>query len=245
MLLLSMETSPLPTPGKLMNGMIFDRSTGMETPGMILKLWKQLRESVGVIVARKKKVEPGAKELKFKVRSAEELVDKIREKCNELGILVYPGAVVGHAIATEDGTLAEVQLTVIAQAIEDGSSLQFAGFGLGADYQDKAGGKAGTYAFKQALIQALLAGGTASAKALGVHDTDDDDAPIKGGVKPKQAARKVTPDELRQTFDDLEEGDADGYGAALKLALTLDPKDQLTIKDSIAAASARCKGKKA
>ena len=137
--------------------------------GKILELWLELRKRVGVVQAKQK---PG---MKFATRSNDDVINKVRAAANELGILIYPHHVDGNGFPVEDGTLATVKVDVFAQAVEDGSILQFAGFGLGADSQDKAGGKAGTYAFKQALLQAVLAQGT--------NDTDDTDTPIKGGVK--------------------------------------------------------------
>lgn len=267
MLLLSETMAPLPIPGERMDGMITklvecENEGGkyhmaVQAPGAILGLWLELRKRTGVLAAKKKKAADGEKVPRFAIRSAEELIDKIREHANDLGILIYPGppmgaqgsmmpmssaGTTGRGHVVEDGTLAEVTLTVIAQAIEDGSRLAFGGFGLGADNQDKAGGKAGTYAFKQALIQSLLAGGAATAKKLGVADTDDTDTPIDGGVKPKTRKKAPTPDELIALFESLEDGDKDGYEAALKTAMTASVETQLKVKQAVKDASARCKG---
>lgn len=200
-------------------------------PGQILKLWLELRKHVGTVKAKKKDG------VKFKVRSAEDLIDQVRGKANELGILIYPHWANGKGHVVEDGTLADVTLTVIAQAIEDGSQLSFAGFGLGADHQDKAGGKAGTYAFKQALIQALLAGGSDSAKQLGVADTDDSDTPIMGGVKPKSKTTSV--EVMRKKLESVGERDTAGYSEAIKELMILKPADQLSLKDAVISAKAR------
>lgn len=243
MLLLSTQMAPLPILGDKMDGMIrtYSQETGeVSKPGKVLELFLELRKRTGVIAAKKKDG------VKFKVRSAEDLIDKIRDEANDLGLLIYPGSphqgTTGKGHVVEDGTLAEVTLTVMIQAIEDGSRLALGGFGLGADLQDKAGGKAGTYAFKQALIQALLAGGAASAKKLGVADTDDTDTPIEGGVRPKTRKKAPTADEMTKLFESLEAGDRDGYDAALKMAMTMQPAEQTKIKDVVKAASARCKG---
>lgn len=209
-----------------MDGMI--TVDGVSRPGAILKLWGMLRSRVGVLAAERK---PG---MKYDTRSADKLVDKIRPVANELGILIYPTSVVGsEGFPVEDGTLAVVQLTIIAQAIEDGSRLQFGAFGLGADKQDKAGGKAGTYAFKQALLQALLAAGS--------DDTDDTDTPIKGGVRKKQVAiLKVLPtiDEVSSMFVKAQ-GRAE-YIAAREVLRRMNPDDIVQLRDIAKTAKERC-----
>lgn len=220
-----------------MNGML-PNADGTERPGAILELWRQLRTKVGVVEAKKKDG------VKFKVRSAEDLIDKMRAVCNDLGILVYPApsadfqrSSTGKGHVVEDGTLAEQELVVIAQAVEDGSRLAFWGFGLGADNQDKAGGKAGTYAFKQALIQALLAGGKDNAKALGVADTDDTDAPIDGGVRKKSRPKLPTVEEVRAALDAATTEPE--RKAAIALVMQLSPDKQVSLKDALLAAKQR------
>jgi hypothetical protein len=196
-------------------------------PGLVLGLLKQMREQVGTLKAKKKEG------VKFKVRSLDELVDKVRPVANALGLLIYPVEAKGQGHVVEDGTLAEVQLRVRIQAIEDGSYVDVAGFGLGADGQDKAGGKAGSYAFKAALVQALLAGGA--------EDTDDTDTPISGGVRAKKGGPKgPTREETVAALDAAT--DEPSYKAAAALVLKLKPDDQLAVRDLgvIAAAKVRC-----
>lgn len=192
-------------------------------PGAVLRLLGELRQKVGTLKAKKKEG------VKFKVRSLDELVDKVRQPALDLGLLIYPVAATGQGHVVEDGTLAECNLTVRIQAVEDGSYLDVAGFGLGADSQDKAGGKAGSYAFKQALIQTLLAGGA--------EDTDDTDTPIKGGVRKKAAGRPS-----KESVKAVLEGATDqaSYDAAVVLAKQLAPEAQLDLMDVVRAAKARC-----
>ena len=139
-----LDRSPLLRSDVNTTGMLYDHNTGQETPGKILKLWGDLRQKVGVIALKKKQG------MKFETRAATDLYDQIRAAADELGILIYPhngkgaGQVVAYGDDEKKGTLADVELTVVAQAIEDGSLLQFYGYGQGADQQDKAGGKAGT-----------------------------------------------------------------------------------------------------
>lgn len=201
------------------------------TPGKILGLWLALRKRVGVLEAKKKDG------VRFKVRDSNELVDQIRDHANELGILIYPAQVEAKGQVVEDGTQADVTILVVAQAVEDGSKLGLMGYGQGADQQDKAGGKAGTYAFKAALVQALLA---QSNKKGGqkLPDTDDSDEPIPGGVKPKSAKPKAPT--VVQAIALMEDAtDQAGYDAALAQVRLMQPGEQVKCKDAIVAAKAR------
>lgn len=146
--------------------------TRSDDMGNVLAKWAELRKEVGVLKAKKKEG------VRFKVRSADELCDKVRPEADRLGLLIYPIRAAGTAFVVEGGTLAQATITLRIQSVDDESYFDIEGFGLGADSQDKAGGKAGTYAWKTALVQALLAGGE--------KDTDDTDTPIAGGVKPPQ-----------------------------------------------------------
>lgn len=228
-----------------LNGMLYrtttttDPETGISTttqgwvPGAILGLWRQLVASMDPLQRRKKEG------VKFLVRDASELVDKLRAATNSLGILIYPGvATHGDGQVVEKGTLADVNMVVIAQAVEDGSMLGFGGYGQGSDSQDKAGGKAMTYAAKAILIQAAQLGGSKTAKALGVHDTDDTDTPIKGGVRPAvvRPTLETIRDQLNQIHD---KDDSDLYLELRPTLLALTPEDQLTLKEAIVAAKER------
>lgn len=212
-----------------LNGMIFDKTTQTEKPGEVLGLYLKLRKTVGVLAARAKDG------VRFKVRGAEELIDKIRDTANELGILIYPSAALGRGHVVDNGTLAEVQLQVMVQAVSDGSRIAIAGFGLGADQQDKAGGKAGTYAFKSALIMALLAMGKDQPKNK-LPDTDDTDTAIPGGVKPKKASTAVEPVSAMFLAAETQEQ----YKAAVSELLKLNPDQQVSLKDVTLAAKQRC-----
>lgn len=199
-------------------------------PGAILRLWSSLVSETDSLPRRDK---PG---IKFKVRDAAELVDKLRVITNRLGILVYPGvATHGEGKVVEDGTLADVNMVVIAQAVEDGSMLGFGGYGQGSDSQDKAGGKAMTYAAKAILIQAAQLGGSKTAKALGVHDTDDTDTPIKGGVRPK--TEKTSISKLVLELDEVET--EEDYLELRPTLQALTPEDQAALTPAILAAKKR------
>lgn len=192
----------------------------------VLTLLAQLRREVGILKAKKKEG------VRFKVRSAEELNDKLRDKAIELGLLIYPIGAFGKAYPLEDGTLAECNLTLRIQAVVDGSYIDVAGFGLGADSQDKAGGKAGTYAWKAALIQTLLAGGA--------EDTDDTDTPIPGGVKAKGKAKKATVEDVRTALAKLQTpADAPSYQGVLAMAKTMTIEQQTQVSEEFKAARVR------
>lgn len=209
-----------------MNDLLMDDAEAGKKPGAVLGLLAQLRDAVGVIKAKKKEG------VRFKVRSAEDLADRVRAAASKLGLLIYPTYTTGKGYPVENGTLAEVNLTLRIQAVVDGSFIDVSGFGLGADSQDKAGGKAGTYAWKTALIQTLLAGGA--------EDTDDTDTPIKGGVRAKTApgADKPSSEMVLRALEAAE--DKAGYDAAIALAKLLPAKDQLPLMDTVRAAKARC-----
>lgn len=200
------------------------------TPGDILKLWLELRKRVGNVALKQKTG------MKFKTRAATDTYDQVRAAADELGVLIYPNQAVGEGKVVDNGTLCDVTLDIVCQAVSDGSSIRIAGYGLGADTQDKAGGKAGTYAFKQALIQACLAGGEKTPKKDRIPDTDDEDAPIPGGVKP--AAGKPTQDAVTAALTEAQ--DEPAYRAAVELLKKLSPEAQVAIKPVAVAAKARC-----
>jgi hypothetical protein len=217
---------------------MIEDDNGVRKPGAILKLWHELRARVGVLEAKTKQG------VKFKVRYAEELYDKVAQAANDLGILVYPCPLgsLGKGHVVDSGTLAEVSLHVVCQAIEDGSRMSIWGFGLGADNQDKAGGKAGTYAFKQAIVQACQAGGTKAPKSHKMPDTDDTDTPILGGVRPKKPANgdpKYTAAQVRQELEAA--GDKESFNAVLAQVKRMQPDDQVGLMGDIAAARDRIK----
>lgn len=225
-----------------LNGMLrqivttVDPETGVSTtvdkwvPGAIIGLWRQLVAQTDPLARRKKEG------VRFLVRDAAELVDKLRGVTNALGIIIYPGvATHGTGMVVEDGTLADVNMVLIAQAVEDGSMLGFGGYGQGSDSQDKAGGKAMTYANKAILIQAAMLGGSKTAKALGVHDTDDIDTPIKGGVKPRTAKDSISG--LMAQLAAVES--KEDYSELRPTLLALTPEDQGKLTEAILAAKKR------
>lgn len=205
----------------------------IKVPGKVLAGLLELRKRTGTLPKKKKE------KVRFLIRSAEDLIDIIRAHANELGLLIYAGdKSSGVAHPLESGTLAHINLHVIVQSVEDGSQLEFFGFGVGADDMDKAGGKAMTYAFKAALIVALLAGGADNAKALGVVDTDDTDTPIKGG--PKRLMQGSTKPSVKGVETAMDKAETPSqFKDAFALAMKLPPEDQLALKEKILATKAR------
>lgn len=194
--------------------------------GDVLGKIAEVRKALGNLKAKKKDG------VKFKVRSAEELNDKLRPLAIEHGLLIYPVTAFGTGYAVEDGTLATLNLTLRIQALSDGSYIDIAGFGLGADSQDKAGGKAMTYGWKAALIQTFLAGGA--------DDTDDTDTPIKGGVKAKTGRVKITSDTVKAELATLlTPGDAPRFRDVAMMASKLSKEEQEVIMNDFAAARQR------
>jgi hypothetical protein len=202
--------------------------------GLVFKKFAEVRSEVGVLKAKKKDG------VKFKVRSADELADRLRPELEAKGLLVYPVQVVGRGHVVDSGTLAEATVTLRVLCIEDGSYFDIQGFGLGADNQDKAGGKAGTYAWKTALVQALTAGGE--------KDTDDTDTPIQGGVrKPRPAGPATAPTvTLEQVLGAIAEAEAgksiERLKAAAAMAKGLGEADQAEVAGKLKAASAAIRG---
>ncbi len=201
-------------------------------PGAILAKWHRIRNTIGTVAKVKKEG------MKFATLNNETVTDLVRAATDKEGVLVYPYSTAGTALAVEDGTMCGVNITFRVQAIEDGSYIQIAGFGEGADSQDKAGGKAGTYAMKAALIQALLAGGSKAKGGVKSPDTDDTETAIAGGVKAKTGKPKAPHvDEVKALFEMAQT--PEDYSSALAKAKLMDPTLQLQIRPEVIAAKTR------
>lgn len=131
----------------------------------------ELRKLVGGIKA----VKGGAS---FPVKSAKELVIKLRAAADKLN-MVMAGAIIESDVRTSrvktpKGDEAEI-VTVIHTVqfmSDDGSSLVFVGVGQGGDSQDKAAGKASTYAWKDAVLKGLCI------PDADMIDSDDEEFPL-------------------------------------------------------------------
>lgn len=169
----------------------FGGGTASGNPPMIHSKLLALRKEIGHIAAKRA---PG---VPFPVKGAKDLAQKMAEALRDLNLLApvvhqdvtlmeTPVELVG---ANKSGgprfaTLAHVKATVRIIA-EDGSFLDMVGSGHGADGDDKAGGKASTYAWKDAILKGLTIPDAEMA------DTDDDsgDSYEKG---PKMVRDNVT-----------------------------------------------------
>lgn len=125
----------------------------------ILKDMVELRGLVGGLQAKR----GGAP---FPTKSAKELCIKLRASADSLG-MVIAGGIISQSVTQlpcERGTLCHAVTTVRFMS-DDGSYLDFVGSGHGGDVPsdkgtgggDKAGGKASTYSWKDAVTKALCA----------------------------------------------------------------------------------------
>lgn len=136
--------------------------------GKILSDIVKLRKMVGGLQARKVNGVP------YAVKSARELDVKLREAADKLD-MVMAGSVVYSSINPEPsdkGTKVHVTVTVRFMS-DDGSYLDFMGVGSGQATDDKAGGKAFTYAHKVAVCKGCM---LPDAEMV---DTDDESIPAE------------------------------------------------------------------
>jgi hypothetical protein len=141
---------------------------------MIHSKIRDLRLAIGSVKAEK----TGG--VLFPVRGAKQLFQKLAQACTDHDVVV---SVIAQEIHYEDTskipsnqtasgkpvfrTLVHVKATVRCIA-PDGSYIDFVGSGHGGDVDDKAGGKASTYAAKDALFKGLMI------PDADVIDTDDE-----------------------------------------------------------------------
>lgn len=124
------------------------------TVGKILGDLVELRKIVGGLKAEKKQYVP------FPVKSAKDLVIKLRKGLDELQMhLFVVRQEVTHLPYTTDAKGNNVTTTHVVTTIRfvssDGTFIESVGSGHGGSTDDKAGGKASTYAYKDAIIKAL------------------------------------------------------------------------------------------
>lgn len=165
-----------------------------QVPPQIHDKLTELRRAVGSLAAKKQQGGP-----MFPVRSAKELMQKLAEALDELGMHAFPiSQEVTHfetdkipSNSTSSGkpvfrTLAHVKSTVRVGA-SDGSYVDVVGSGHGGDVDDKAGGKADTYAWKSALLKGLCV------PEQDMPDTDDEAPSDERPASPKNARQAAPP----------------------------------------------------
>lgn len=168
------------------------RADGRPVHEQILADLIKLRKAIGGLVAEKKAGGPN-----FPVKSAKDLAIKLRKAADEVGMPIA-GAVVKQKVThlprpldrngQETGTAIHVVTTVRFESA-DGSFREFVGSGHALDAQDKAGGKASTYSWKDAVTKGL------SLPDKEMVDTDDEGglSEEKEDVIPKSTPKKNTP----------------------------------------------------
>lgn len=172
-------------------------------PPLIHSKLLALRKEVNHIAAKR---QPG---VPFPVRGAKDLAQKLAEALVRLDLLA---PVVHQEVVLMDtdpalvgtnksggprfSTMAHVKATVRMIA-EDGSYIDMVGSGHGADGDDKAGGKASTYAWKDAILKGLTIPDAEMA------DTDDDSGDsYDRGPKVVKDPPKATP-KVKQSTDEI------------------------------------------
>jgi hypothetical protein len=204
-----------------------------DAPPQISQAIQQLRQKVGGLEAKK---QDGPRVPRFPIKSGKELMIKLRDALDELGMVALTVSLTGGNIPlgqdsdgdSIEGTLAFLMSTV-RLGCQDGSYVDVVGAGHGADSQDKAGGKASSYAWKDALVKGL------SLPDAQMVDTDDEETPIPGlkqGKKAKPAKAAPTPPAAESVTKEsaaqliAEASDEAALKAALQVAKTLPPAEQ-------------------
>jgi hypothetical protein len=160
-------------------------------PPAIHELLRRLRLEVGGIAAKKQAGGP-----MFPVKGAKELAQKLAQALCDLNMVAYPISQEVHHFDTDKipsnanasgkpvfRTLSHVKTTVRIGA-PDGSYVDAVGSGHGGDVDDKAGGKADTYAWKSALLKGLCI------PEQDMLDTDDEEPSKRDEAKAKSAKAK-------------------------------------------------------
>jgi hypothetical protein len=189
-----------------------------DNPPMIAAAGAKVRAMIGGLQAKKQQNGP-----QFAVKSGKELMFKLRDALDKLGYDAPVVAATGGDVATEKGTCAFLTVTVELQC-PDGSFKRMVGSGHGADRDDKAGGKASTYAWKDALVKGL------SLPDAEMADTDDEAG--VSPVRPPPGAKKAD-----ATFDP-----ATGSADFKRLYSALDGLDAEGVKVLISDARGTLKG---
>lgn len=167
-----------------------------DKPPQIHDMMRQLRIEIGAVAAVQSKEKFGPK---FPVRGAKDLAQKLANALNTLNMEAPVIAQEVNLLPTDQipgnerqsgnpvfRTLAHVKATVRLIA-PDTSFIDMVGSGHGGDVDDKSGGKASTYAWKDAILKGL------SIPHEDMVDTDDDSSTGGGesaGNRAKSPARQ-------------------------------------------------------
>mgnify|MGYP001578078545 CR=1 FL=1 len=154
------------------SSLISGASLPYQNGSKILSDLVSLRKAIGGLKAERK---PG---ITFAVKSAKDLLIRLRDAADELG-MPLAGAIISSStyllgpiqVFNKDGIGCHTTVTVRFMS-SDGSYVDFVGSGHGTSNDDKAGGKASTYAWKDAIIKGLCLPDD------DMVDTDDESKPV-------------------------------------------------------------------
>lgn len=180
-----------------------------------------IRKSIGGLKAEMKSGGP-----RFAVKSSKDLIIKVRDALDKTGCHAMMVKCDAKYIETESGTAAEARV-VMRVCAPDGSYVDFEGYGQGVATDDKAGGKAVTYAQKCAWVYGL------QLPDAEMKDTDDEEglAPVRKGTKAaksfevaiEQAATKAELEALLPALKLLPQNKQVELGAAYKARMAVVP----------------------
>ena len=171
-----------------------------------------LRKHIGGLEAKK------AAGVMFPIKNAKELMIKLRAGLDDLNMVSYVAEMAPQDIPMApdkngkigSGCLVYTKVTMVS---DDGSFVVFCGVGHGFDRDDKAAGKASTYAWKDAIIKGLnLPDAEMASVTTATVDTDDEsDIPVNPKRSPKA-------------------GEVAAIAAALLVATTAEEVEALSVK---------------
>lgn len=186
-----------------------------DSPPQIHDMMRKLRIEIGAVQAKKSDDKFGPK---FPVRGAKDLAQKLANALNTLNMEAPVIAQEISLLPTENipgnerssgnpvfRTLAHVKSTVRLIA-PDTSFIDMVGSGHGGDVDDKSGGKASTYAWKDAILKGL------SIPHEDMVDTDDDSS--TGGEEPAGGGKARATRKAQGGKDAAGPGAGRGKGAA-------------------------------
>lgn len=177
----------MPSPQQYVFPSAYGGAVQSDKPPQIHNMMRQLRLEIGAVEAVKSQDKYGPK---FPVRGAKDLAQKLANALNKLNMEAPVVSQEVNLLETAENkipqnerpngqpvfrTLAHVKATVRIIA-PDTSFIDVVGSGHGGDVDDKSGGKASTYAWKDALLKGL------SIPHEDMVDTDDDSS--TGGEEP-------------------------------------------------------------
>lgn len=192
-------------------------------PPQISEYVQALRAKIGGLVPQKKEKVP------YKVKSGADLMDKLRAAIDELGMIApVVEQKVEHYVPIEgENRYKEPTTTLVVHVTSrvrlgcpDGSFLDLVGSGHGTSEDDKAGGKASTYAWKDAILKGC------SVPEKDMADTDNESTALPAkptSAKPPVIDMWASAIEKATTLKRLEQIKADMAKLKMETQLALSP----------------------